>query len=187
MGKQKTKLVRTNPHGVNQHTEPDPRQSLFLALYLNPKSETFSNAMQSAIKAGYEETYAQVLVSRMPPWLSEKIKSASMLQKAERNLDAVLDLETRVQAMGAFGPIYLKVGLGKNAKKVAVMKTDAQLLKIKTDTSEFVAERVGRATYGKDSDPTPLTQNFFFLNDSQRKRIARRVLLSPEPGEGASS
>ena len=30
-----------------------PQQKLFLANYLNPKSETFSNALQSALKAGY--------------------------------------------------------------------------------------------------------------------------------------
>ena len=40
----------------NQY-KPDPRQALFLKHYLDPKSPTFSNALQSALKAGYEQEY----------------------------------------------------------------------------------------------------------------------------------
>jgi len=47
-----------------QDTQPDPRQALFLAHYLNPKSDTFSNAYQSGIKAGYSEEYSKVILSK---------------------------------------------------------------------------------------------------------------------------
>jgi len=149
-------LARTNPHGVNQYTQPDPRQAFFLAYFLDPKSETFSNCYQSAIKVGYSEEYSKVITAHMPDWLSEKIKEIeldSMVLKAKRNLDLILDIPHIVPAMGAFGPIYQKVETkvkGKNGRmkkkvdKVAVMKVDASILKIKKDTSEFVAERLDK-------------------------------------------
>jgi hypothetical protein len=149
-------LARTNPHGVNQYTPPDPRQAFFLSYFLDPKSETFSNCYQSAIKVGFSEAYAKVLTSQMPDWLSEKLREIeldSMVLKAKRNLDLILDIPHIVPAMGAFGPVYQKVETrvkGKNGRmkkkieKVAVMKVDPSILKIKKDTSEFVAERLDK-------------------------------------------
>lgn len=82
-----------NPNGVNQYTEPDPRQSLFLSYYLDPKSKTFSNAYQSALKAGYADEYAKVILSQETDWLSESLKSSYLVSKAEKNLDNLLDSE----------------------------------------------------------------------------------------------
>ena len=36
-----------------------PQQELFLSYYTNPKSETFSNALQSGLKAGYSQEYSE--------------------------------------------------------------------------------------------------------------------------------
>lgn len=143
-------LAKTNPNKVNQHTGPDPRQATFLALYLDPKSETFSNVLQSGLKAGFSKEYSENLTSLMPAWLSESIGELNMLSKAERNLDSMLDLEVKVQAMGAFGPIFEK----KGKKKIPVMVINPKLLNIKKDTSFFVAERIGRLRYRKtDAQP----------------------------------
>jgi hypothetical protein len=86
-------MAETNPNKVNQYTAPDPRQSLFLAYYLDPKSETFSNAFQSAIKAGYEDEYAKVILNKDLDWLSESVKDSLLLQKAEKRLNQLLDFE----------------------------------------------------------------------------------------------
>lgn len=75
---------------ANQY-KVDPRQAEFLKAYLDKKSKTFSNALQSALAVGYEEEYAKVLTSKMPNWLSEKVKSESLLKKAERNIEEFLD------------------------------------------------------------------------------------------------
>lgn len=53
--------------------ELSPQQIDFLKYYTDPKSGTFSNATQSAIKAGYSQDYADNLTSLMPDWLSENI------------------------------------------------------------------------------------------------------------------
>lgn len=156
-------MAKTNPNGANQY-KLDPRQSLFVAYYLDPKSKTFSNAYQSALLAGYEKNYATDVLGRMPIWLQEKVadqKSSAMLQKAERNLDELLDLPGKVQAMGAFGPLFEK----KGKKKVPILVHATGLLKVKADVSKFVAERVGKNTYGEDADPNrSITQNFIQIN-----------------------
>lgn len=72
----------------------DPRQTSFLANYLDPKSETYSNALQSALKAGYTQEYAENITSLMPDWLSESMgRRARILNKAEKRLEELLDSE----------------------------------------------------------------------------------------------
>lgn len=162
----------TNPHGANQY-RLDPRQAMFIAYYLDPKSQSFGNATQSAILASYDREYAENIMSKMPAWLSAKIgeyQSSELLEKAERNINKFLDMPTRIQAMGAFGPIFAKQEVmvkkklkngrtveRKGVKKVPVFVESGKLLEIQQKTSHFVAERVGRKRYGSDESapPTP--------------------------------
>lgn len=81
-----------NPNGANQY-KVDPRQALFLSYYFDQKSETFSNALQSALKAGYEEEYAKTITAQMPTWLSENIREAKIIKQAEKNLNNFLSDE----------------------------------------------------------------------------------------------
>lgn len=84
--------MKSNPNKVNQYTEADPRQQLFLSYYLDIKSETFSNAYQSALKAGYEDEYAKTILNQDTDWLSESLSDNKRLRKAEKKLDEILDL-----------------------------------------------------------------------------------------------
>lgn len=156
-GKKNGGKKKRNKHGVNQYTGPDPRQALFLTKFLDPQSPTFSNALQSALDAGYEPNYAKNITSTLPAWLVENIGESSMLHKAERNLNELLDLEALVPAMGAFGPILTKEVRyeeinGKRKKvveKKPVLVINPKLLNIKKDASFFVAERIGKIKYAK--------------------------------------
>jgi len=78
----------SNPNGANQYNL-DPRQKLCWDYYINPKSETFSNATQSAIKAGYEPDYADQITT--VEWFKGKIRRLNMLGKAEKALDETLE------------------------------------------------------------------------------------------------
>lgn len=163
-------------------TITDPRQSYFLAYYLDPKSKTYANALQSALKAGYAQEYAENILSLMPEWLSEaigKYRASTMLEKAERNLDEMMDLPSKTQAMGMWGPI-----VDKKTKK-PVMVHNANLLKIKNDASQFVAERIGRKRYGKTGEAQ--TVNFNFYGREQIKRVAARVLDDESKSTGSSN
>jgi len=75
----------------NQY-QADPRQAEFLKNYLNPKSKTFSNALQSALKAGYSQEYSENITNQMPDWLAENLGNEKMLNKALKNLNKILDL-----------------------------------------------------------------------------------------------
>ena len=155
---------KTNPYKVNQFTGPDPRQSRFLALYLDPKSETYSNCLQSALSAGYSEEYAKVLVSQLPDWLSEKLNeqfSDKMLKKAERNLNDFLDLKT-------LQPVVTMIGILKDKDGNDIEKENHNLIKIKADTSKFVTERLGKNKWGNNTLPPTLQPVFLtFVNNPQ--------------------
>ena len=84
-------MAVTNPKGYNQH-KPDPRQSLFLQYYLDPKSKTFSNALQSALKAGYGQEYAENITHLLPTWLSEAIGDSYLVKLSEQQLKTILEL-----------------------------------------------------------------------------------------------
>lgn len=84
-----------NPNGANQYSL-DPRQKLCWDLYINPKSKTFGNAYQSAMEAGYEEATASQITTIN--WFIEKCRRLNLLNKAERNLDSILDLPLEEKA-----------------------------------------------------------------------------------------
>lgn len=86
---------KTNPAGANQFIL-DPRQKLCWEYYIDPKSETFGNAYQSAVKAKYEKTSATIITTEK--WFIEKLRRLNLLGKAERNLDNILDLPLQDKA-----------------------------------------------------------------------------------------
>jgi hypothetical protein len=74
----------------------DPRVIMFKQYYCDATAPTFCNILQSALKAGYSQTYAQNISVQKPAWWVELVDSsdmlrARMLQKAEKNIDKVLD------------------------------------------------------------------------------------------------
>lgn len=86
------------------------------------------------------------------------------LKKAEENIDEALRMETLNRAMTKKGDMY--------------EYSDPKLLKIKMDTSLFVAETVGKQIYSKRNEVTganggPLQVE---LTPEQRKRIAEYEL-----------
>lgn len=145
-----------NPNGANQYV-PDPRQSNFLANYLDINSETYSNALQSALRAGYSQEYAENITSTMPVWLSESMGKNKRLQKAEKILDRILELD----ALDEAGNL------------------DNQALKTQADIAKFIASTVGKKDYstrsevtGKDGKdlPTPIINVFRHDSISEDKQ-----------------
>lgn len=140
----------------------DPRQALFFSYYIDPKSPTFSNALQSALRAGYAQEYAESLTAQMPKWLSESLGEMSMLAKAEKNLNKVLDLNTELGDTG--------------------LHSD-KLLRIQADVSKFIAERLGRKKYGESEKPSGNTLNINVFTSEQGRRIAERFLANQKSSE----
>jgi hypothetical protein len=84
-----------------------PRQKEFWTLYNNKDNpKTYSNAYQSAIKAGYNDWYAQSIVRRLPKWMAEKVRTdfrQQLLDKAETVLKESLSYKEK----------YIKVDVAK--------------------------------------------------------------------------
>jgi len=164
--RQKVKKITGNQYMA------DPRQISFLEWYLDPKSETFSNGFKSAIKAGYSPEYAENLLGRMPTWLSEKVGELQMLSKAERNLNKILDLETRE-------PIITMIGILKDKETDKVItKENPNLLRTQADVSKFIAERLGKKKYAERTEnininvPAPIYNGFSVQgHNSEQKDI----------------
>lgn len=137
---------KTNPNGANQYLF-DPRQNLCWKYYIDPKSETFSNAYQSALKAKYEdETAKQITLTK---WFSEKTRRMNMLSRAEKVLENTLKTTHIRKKIGMFGPIVDPV------KKEYVYEIDPATFGIKNKVAMFVAETQGKdAGYSKRTELT---------------------------------
>lgn len=108
-----------NPNGANQY-QLDPRQLLCWGYYVDPKSETFGNATQSAIKAGYEEATANQITTF--DWFIGKRRRLNMVNKAEQVLEKTLNYSTEDEE-------------GK-------VKVD--LLRVQTDVAKTVVTTLGK-------------------------------------------
>ena len=112
-----------NPNGANQYLL-DPRQLACWNFYIDPKSKTFGNATQSAIKAGYEPDYADQITT--VDWFKGKVRRLNMLGKAEKVLEKALDYETD--------------SIGDDGKT----KVQVDLLRVQTDVAKTVATTLGK-------------------------------------------
>lgn len=112
-----------------------PQQELFLERYTNPKSHTFSNAVQSALEAGYSENYANNITGLMPDWLFENIGDMKRLKRAERNLTEVQEMDV-IDEQGKYDP---------------------QLIDKRTKVDMFIAERLNKAKYSLRTELTGAT------------------------------
>lgn len=122
--------------------ELSPQQEAFLSFYIDPfKTDTFGNAYQSALAAGYKETYAKNIMDELPDWLRDNTGDLSMLRKAERNIDQFLDMDTET---------VLKV----LPEGDVIRGQEPQLVRIKQDTSKFVAERIGKNRWSQRTEIT---------------------------------
>lgn len=144
----------TNPYGANQW-QFDPRQNLCWSYYINPKSETFANGYKSALKAGYEDSYAQVIT--VEPWFKAKIRRMDMLEDAENTLQEIV----KMKAVDDEG------------------KNDVPLLRVKADVSKFLTSTLGKNIgYAQRTEHTGADGETLKLEltDEQRKRIAEYEL-----------
>jgi hypothetical protein len=108
----------------------NPRQLLFITLYFDPSSETFGNALQSALKAGYSKDYSECITGMELEWLAEASKDMNIVSKAEKNLSHFLDLDE---------------------------DSDSKL-RVKSENTRFALERLNKKKYSSKTE-TDITSN----------------------------
>jgi hypothetical protein len=103
----------------------NPQQQIFKKHYCSPKSDTFGNAYQSALKAGFKEEYAKVITAQNTEWFSEILSDMEMLSLAENALREAMEYDV------------------KNGGE----KVDPGVASIKLKAATFSAERLGKDRY----------------------------------------
>lgn len=116
--------------------ELNPQQTAFLAYYLDPTSETWSNHTQSALRAGFKQEYAENIMHLMPKWLAENLQDSGLISKALSNLSE-----------------FIADDENKNIKWDATKFTLSRLNKEKFSERQ---EQTGKG--GKDLIPETITQ-----------------------------
>ena len=119
----------------------DPRQQDCWDRYINPTSETFANAKQSAIAAGFSESHAEDI--KKLDWWVGKERRLRMRNKGERKLEAILDM-----------PINVLEFIDRNGKRIPYVVTDSTLLRIQQDTAKFAVERLGKEDWSSRQEVT---------------------------------
>lgn len=111
----------------------DLRRDLAFSFYSDPESDSFNNAMKSAIKAGYSESTARSIT--MENWWRKRVENlAKMLPRAEEIFIEDMYMETRT-------PIIID--------GVTLYKIEPQLRRIRHESATFVAETVGKKVFSK--------------------------------------
>lgn len=110
----------------------EPRQIAFLKNYLDPKSDTFSNALQSALRAGYNQEYAENITHLMPDWLSDAIGQDKLLKKAEKNLEELLDTDKDLKVKADITKfVASRAGKAKWSERQELTGADGKDLQVK--------------------------------------------------------
>lgn len=120
-----TGLVYATRKGVNAQAE------MFKQFYLAPSSTTFMNVYQSALRAGYSETYASNITVQRPKWWVELIETADF-QRAQ----------------------MLKAAESALHETVTNKSEDRDDKKLKHDASKFISERLGKEQYSTRTELT---------------------------------
>jgi hypothetical protein len=107
-----------------------PKMLAFKAYYLDPQSPTYNNALQSALKAGYTQSYAETITAQAADWIySGDNLRKEMLEKAERNLNKIIDMsDDKLE--------------------------NPTMAKMWQDTNKFISERLGKEFYSSRQELT---------------------------------
>jgi phage terminase small subunit len=136
----------------------NPQRTAFKENFLNPNSETFGNAKQSAIKAGFSPAYANAILSKSTgnAWVEEIIRDYEIVNKAEKVLAEMLEMAT--------------TNVVERGEEI-VLKVDPGLVKIKQDTAKFIAERLKKEKWSVRTEHTGAGGENLMPNELVIKKI----------------
>lgn len=148
-----TETKATKPRKKYKQRKLNPRQTAFMSFYFDPTSPTFNNARQSALRAGYSEEYADNITHIGPDYMTTDVRRAAMLQKAEKNLEAITDMP------------------------VDEVKRTPQNFKTWQDTNKFIAERIGKEAYSARTEHTGKYGTPLFSDEKKQELEAKLTHL----------
>lgn len=125
-----------------------PQQIRFAMLYYLPTSDTYGNALQSALKAGFSEEYAKNITRFDLKWLDEIVSEI-------------------------IGDEYDKKNLVAKSKKVLGRSLDSKDDKLAQDTAKFIAKSTTEFSEKQDittgGDKLTITLTEYIDGDSDKE------------------
>lgn len=106
------------------------QQMAFKNAYVDPSSETFSNAYRSALKVGYSEEYAKVITTQGYEWYSEILRDKKLLDLAEAALMDTVEM----------------VPIDKEGNR------DAALSRVRLDASKFALSGLAKQKWAEQKN-----------------------------------
>lgn len=101
--------------------------------YIDINSETFSNALQSALRAGYDQSTAQKITSTN--WFKERLDTLDLVEDSEKTFVEILKMSYEQTIYHEGKPVGKRI--------------DPMITKIKQDTAKFLVERLEKNKYSK--------------------------------------
>ena len=101
--------------------EINAKAEMFKQFFLSPVSPTFMNVLQSALRAGYSQTYSENISVQRPKWWIELTETADYQRAA-----------------------MLKAAQSALLETVTTESNDKDDRKLKHDASKFISERLGK-------------------------------------------
>lgn len=92
---------------ISNQWQSNPKQLLFMEYYMNPESPSFSNAYQSAKRAGYSEEYCKDILYVAPQWMREYKGLSNM--KIEHIEEALIKLASFSRESDAKSPDDMRI------------------------------------------------------------------------------
>lgn len=107
----------------------DPKKALVISYYSDPNSETFGDAKNSMLRAGY--SVANAKDPQKLQWLNAHRASfdVNLIKKAEKNLDRIASINIKLEN-----------------------KLGVEVAKLQADVSKFILDRLARSKYGKTEE-----------------------------------
>jgi hypothetical protein len=134
----------------------DPQKIAFLNYYTKPDSPTFSNAFQSALRAGFSESYSRNILGEQNEWISDNLVQYEIVNQAEQNLKEFLSPE-------------------ETDKKIKADLTKFALERLKKHKYSTRQEHTGQ-----DGEPLFLPSTLLGKNELDRP-VVEAEIVEPEP------
>lgn len=150
-----------------RYKEPSQKQLDFVRWYTSPASPTYDNALQSAISAGFSESYAKSHASRRLVPLAKQMIKTKYSKQADRKADKA------VEKAAFYRDLLDKAE--KNIEKDLSIPDDADIKErhLKQKSTHFTAERLGKEQWSTKT----ITENhgLFTLNSESLEQLANTL------------
>lgn len=150
------------------NVNPKPQQLAFAENYYNPTSPTYGNATQSAIRAGYTETFARSNATRKLVPMAKKLTGRD--KEEERVRDAT----------------KMRIEMLQDAERVLAQdlkisdEAPAPVLAIRNKTAQFVASTVGKDIYSTRNEVVNSGRNVLDGETGEMLEVTfRKYLINP--------